>query len=188
MAAVEKQLEAAQRFLRGVRSLPSYEDIQTKQLKGLLHCLDKVKDLSTAQAGIFLDALDASFSLSPDGLEEVIQAMRGTIPAEPHDGFARKWAKVSSILADARAVATVAERRVLARLAALLQVGEWHATALDLPPHPKLLGLCLVTATDCPRGLSMGISPFRWPLVPRGPHRSSESAQHTCVAFLHARK
>ena len=58
MAAVEKQLEAAQRFLRGVRSLPSYEDIQTKQLKGLLHCLDKVKDLSTAQAGIFLDALD----------------------------------------------------------------------------------------------------------------------------------
>ena len=58
MAAVEKQLEAAQRFLHGVRSLPSYEDIQTKQLKGLLHCLDKVKDLSTAQAGIFLDALD----------------------------------------------------------------------------------------------------------------------------------
>ena len=95
---------------------------------------------------------DASFSLSPDGLEEVIQAMRGTIPAEPYDGFAKKWAKVSSILADARAVATAGERRVLARLAALLQVGEWHATALDLPPHPKVFGLCLVTATDCPRG------------------------------------
>ena len=90
MAAVEKQLEAAQRFLRGVRSLPSYEDIQTKQLKGLLHCLDKVKDLSTAQAGIFLDALDASFSLSPDGLEEVIQAMRGTIPAEYSRGCASR--------------------------------------------------------------------------------------------------
>lgn len=58
MASVEKLLEAAQRFLRGVLSLPSYEDIQTKQLKGLLHCLDKVKDLSTAQAGMFLDALD----------------------------------------------------------------------------------------------------------------------------------
>ena len=58
MASVEKQLEAAQRFLRGVLSLPSYEDIQTKQLKGLLHCLDKGKDLSTAQAGMFLDALD----------------------------------------------------------------------------------------------------------------------------------
>ena len=131
---------------------------------------------------------DASFSLSPDGLEEVIQAMRGTIPAEPYDGFAKKWAQVSSILADARAVATAGERRVLARLAALLQVGEWHATALDLPPQSESLRSVSGDGNGLPTWLSMGVSAFRWPLAPRGLHRSSESAEHTCVAFLDTRK
>ena len=38
------------------------------------------------------------------------------------------------------------DRRLLSRLVALLLYGEWHATPLDLPPHPKLPGFCLVPA------------------------------------------
>ena len=101
---------------------------------------------------MMLDVRDVPFSLSPDGLEEFIEAMRGTVHPEPYDGFADQWAKVARVLSDARSLATVGERRVLARLEALLQIGEWHATALDLLPHPKLHGLCLVFAKDCPRG------------------------------------
>ena len=99
-----------------------------------------------------VDVRDVPFSLSPHGLEEFIDAMRGTVPPEPYDGFADQWAKVARVLNDAKSLATVRERRVLARLEALLQVGEWHATALDLLPHPKLQGLCLVMVRDCLRG------------------------------------
>ena len=69
--------------------------------------------------------------------------MRATVLPEPYDDFATKGAKVGGCLWDACEVATAAERRVLARVGALLQIGVWHATALDLMPHPKLAGLCL---------------------------------------------
>ena len=59
MVALEKQLEASQRFLAGVRALASYEDIQQKQLKGLLTALGKSKDLSTSQAAAFLEGIDS---------------------------------------------------------------------------------------------------------------------------------
>ena len=59
MVALEKQLEASQRFLGGVRALASYEDIQQKQLKGLLTALGKSKDLSTSQAAAFLEGIDS---------------------------------------------------------------------------------------------------------------------------------
>ena len=58
MVALEKQLEASQRFLGGVRSLPSYEDIEQKQLRGLLIAVGKSKDLSTSQSASFLQAID----------------------------------------------------------------------------------------------------------------------------------
>ena len=58
MVVLEKQLEAAQRFLAGVRALASYEDIEPKQLKGLLIALCKCKDLSTSQAAAFLEGID----------------------------------------------------------------------------------------------------------------------------------
>ena len=78
--------------------------------------------------------------------------MRATVLPEPYDDFATKGAKVGGCLWDACEVATAAGRRVLARVGALLQIGVWHATALDLMPHPKLAGLCLVQARDSPRG------------------------------------
>eukprot|EP00435_Cladocopium_sp_Y103_P012160 s3768_g3.t1 len=86
--------------------------------------------------------------MSPHGLEELISAMRATVLPEPYEDFATTWAKVGAHLRDARLLATVRDRRVLARLEALLVVGEWHATASNLPPHPKLPGYCLVTAKD----------------------------------------
>ena len=57
MVALEKQLEASQRFLGGVRSLASYEDIQQKQQRRLLIALGKSKDLSTSQAASFAEAI-----------------------------------------------------------------------------------------------------------------------------------
>ena len=48
MVAVDKHLESAQRFLRGVRALSSYADIEQKQLRGLLTALAKCQKLSTA--------------------------------------------------------------------------------------------------------------------------------------------
>ena len=58
MVGLEKQLESAQRFLAGVRALASYEDIEQKQLKGLLIALCKCKDLSTSQAAALLEGID----------------------------------------------------------------------------------------------------------------------------------
>ena len=65
-------------------------------------CLrSRLATLAQVRSSCPLMSVDVSFSLSPDGLEEVIEAMRGTIPPEPYDGFATTWAKVSSVLIDA---------------------------------------------------------------------------------------
>ena len=93
---------------------------------------------------------DVSFSLSPDGLVDVSSAMRATVPGEPYHVFAATWAKVGTCLRDARCLATASDRRVLARLEALTVLGIWDATALDVLPHPKIPGYCLVRARDPP--------------------------------------
>ena len=71
-------------------------------------------------------SLDVSFSISPDGLEEVISAMTATVAVEPYDTFATTWAKVGMCLLHARLVATRHDRRVLARLEHLTVLGVWH--------------------------------------------------------------
>ena len=49
---------AGQKFLEGLRSLPSYKDAQQKQLRALLKQLGSVTDLSTGQSGKILSMLD----------------------------------------------------------------------------------------------------------------------------------
>eukprot|EP00435_Cladocopium_sp_Y103_P052614 s612_g16.t1 len=39
------------------------------------------------------------------------------------------------------------QRRMLKRLSTLLMYGQWGATPLDLPPHPKIHGMCLIPAS-----------------------------------------
>ena len=89
---------------------------------------------------------DVAFSLRPSALEEVIHAMTATKPTDPLEGFQSTWHGVRQALEDACIHAMPSDRRLLSRLSALLLYGEWHATPLDLPAHPKLPGYCLVPA------------------------------------------
>ena len=52
--SVEKQLEAAQKFLRGIRSLTSYAEVRDKQASGFLKALEKVEFFTAAQAAALL--------------------------------------------------------------------------------------------------------------------------------------
>lgn len=94
---------------------------------------------------------DVSVSVSPHALAEVIACMRMTVQETDYEAYVATWAKVDmalqlvSMWAVHRADPRV--RRVLHQLKALLQMGEWEATALDVEPHPKLPGMCLLRAT-----------------------------------------
>ena len=98
-----------------------------------------------------LMSADVSFSLRPSALEEVIQAMTATKPAEPLEDFVSTWHDVRASLEDACSHAMQDDVRMLSRLLALLLHGEWQATVLDLPTHPKLPGFCLVPARTVPQ-------------------------------------
>ena len=52
--SVEKQLDAAQKFLRGIRSLSSYEEIREKQALGVQKALEKVPAYTAAQVAAVL--------------------------------------------------------------------------------------------------------------------------------------
>jgi len=116
---------------------------------------------------------DVSFAIAPDGLEEVISAMTATVAAVPYDTYATKWGKVAVCLRDARFLATVRDRRVLSRMEALIDLGVWHATALDVKPHPKIPGYCLVRAQDLPDA-----QPCRWTFL----IESDDWFERECIA------
>ena len=59
MSALEKQFRACVKFLNGVRSLPQYENVERKQLQGLVTAVGKVAPLSAAQASTLLEWVDA---------------------------------------------------------------------------------------------------------------------------------
>ena len=61
--SVEKQLEAAQKFLRGIRSLTSYEEVRDKQALhvGVQKALDKVQCFAAAQAAAWLAQVQPDF-------------------------------------------------------------------------------------------------------------------------------
>eukprot|EP00435_Cladocopium_sp_Y103_P038537 s3768_g10.t1 len=58
MASNLKQIEAAQRFLRGVVALGSFSEIREKQWRGVSKSLEKLSVLTPAQAAEWLAALD----------------------------------------------------------------------------------------------------------------------------------
>ena len=118
-------------------------------------------------------SVDVSFAIAPHGLEEVISAMTATVAAVPYDTFATKWGKVAVCLRDARFLATVRDRRVLSRMEALIDLGVSHATALDVPPHPKIPGYCLVRAHD-----RVDAEPCRWTFL----MESDDWFQKECIA------
>lgn len=96
-------------------------------------------------------AVNVSFSIAPQGLEEVFQEMVKVIPERPFEEFASTWGTVCRSLdatgAWACAEGRAADCKVLQRLSTLLRYGQWGATPLDVPPHPKIHGFCLIPAS-----------------------------------------
>ena len=107
--------------------------------------------------------VNVAFSITPAGMEEVFDVMGKMIPVEPFDDWTSTWGTVRIGLDYALEFACAHGRaelcRVLRRLSALLLYGEWGATALDLPPHPKIPGACLIPASykDVPSAWSKNI-------------------------------
>ena len=60
MASALKNLEAAQGFLQGVRTLSSYGAVEDKQAHGVLRCLERSAALTPAQGAAFVQSLDPS--------------------------------------------------------------------------------------------------------------------------------
>ena len=58
--AVQRQLEAAQRFLSGLTTLPTYAEARARQLEKLRKVLTSTPDLSTKQSGDLLLSLDTA--------------------------------------------------------------------------------------------------------------------------------
>ena len=57
--AAEKQIDAAQKFLRGIVSLTSYAEVRDKQAQGRQRALEKITAFSAAQAASTLSLLEA---------------------------------------------------------------------------------------------------------------------------------
>ena len=60
MASALKNLEAAQGFLQGMRTLSSYGAVEDKQAHGVLRCLERSAALTPAQGAAFVQSLDPS--------------------------------------------------------------------------------------------------------------------------------
>ncbi|CAE7763366.1 PIP5K4 [Symbiodinium sp. CCMP2456] len=84
MAAVCKQLEAAQRFLRQVCKLPSFESLREKQLTVVLSVLKKTKVLSLKDANSILQMLESDI-WSEDLSQQVREAVSGLLVVEAAD-------------------------------------------------------------------------------------------------------
>ena len=58
MLTSQKHLEAAQKFLRGISRLPTFHLVRQKQADGVRKAIEKQSGMSTAQAAVWLSAID----------------------------------------------------------------------------------------------------------------------------------
>eukprot|EP00435_Cladocopium_sp_Y103_P057128 s2323_g19.t1 len=58
MAGCLKQVDAAQKFLRGIRALPGYSDFAEKQAGGIKKYLEKLQEVTPGEAASILDRID----------------------------------------------------------------------------------------------------------------------------------
>ena len=142
--SVEKQLEAAQKFLRGIRSLTSYEEVRDKQALhvGVQKALDKVQCFAAAQAAAWLAQVQPDFwgDFQAESFGENVAVK--TRPVEIDQTRC-----LDSTGAWACAEGRAADSKVLKRLRTLLLYGQWGATHRYVPPHPILHGFSLIPAS-----------------------------------------
>ena len=97
-------------------------------------------------------SLHIPVSVSPDGLRETIESMRlqCTVPSDSEDVYSDAWGEVlfclDCVTMWAVRYTSYGDRVILQHLHALLLYGQWEAGPLDLEPHPKLLGHCVLPA------------------------------------------
>lgn len=58
MGSCQKQIDAAQRFLRGIRQLPGYDEFALKQASGISKAFERVKELTPGEAAGILGSID----------------------------------------------------------------------------------------------------------------------------------
>eukprot|EP00435_Cladocopium_sp_Y103_P018655 s146_g4.t1 len=89
-------------------------------------------------------------SVSPQAFNDVIRCMRFAVPSETHESYADVWGTMLFCLECVGMWAvrhgSYGDRAALQQMHALLLYGQWEACPLDLQPHPKLLGFCLLPA------------------------------------------
>lgn len=89
-------------------------------------------------------------SVSPAALRAMIESMRLTVPSASHEAYAETWGGVlfclDCVSKWAARYGSYDDRVTLQQMHALLLYGQWEACPLDLQPHPKLLGFCLLPA------------------------------------------
>lgn len=86
--AAEKQIDAAQKFLRGIQSLASYEEVRDKQAQGVQRSLEKVVSFTAAQAASWLRLLQADLWTvgQLDSFRELVAAKTRPVEVESNRG------------------------------------------------------------------------------------------------------
>ena len=56
MAVCLKHVVASQKFLRGIRALPGYDNFAEKQAGGIVKSLEKLQEVTPAEAASILEA------------------------------------------------------------------------------------------------------------------------------------
>lgn len=105
--SVEKQLDAAQKFLRGIRSLSSYEEIREKQALGVQKALEKVPAYTAAQAAAVLGLLqpDLWSTSHVDAFQEKVALKTKPVETDQQRGLAQDFSLLPHYLSDDLAAA-----------------------------------------------------------------------------------
>ena len=100
--AAEKQIDAAQKFLRGIQSLASYEEVRDKQAQGVQRSLEKVVSFTAAQAAFWLGLLQADlWTVAFDTFREVVAAKTRPVEVESNrDGVTQDFSLLPCYLSD----------------------------------------------------------------------------------------
>eukprot|EP00435_Cladocopium_sp_Y103_P018240 s4746_g4.t1 len=132
MASNLKQIEAAQRFLRGVVALGSFSEIREKQWRGVSKSLEKLSVLTPAQAAEWLAALDAELWTAAQVAEyqEKIAAKTKALEEQSCRGTGQDFLMLPYYLTEELAAMVVTDEDM--DRDALLQKLCYHASKLTL--------------------------------------------------------
>ena len=100
--AAERQIDAAQKFLRGIVSSTLHADVRDKQAQGVQRSLEKVVSFTAAQAAFWLGLLQADlWTVAFDTFREVVAAKTRPVEVESNrDGVTQDFSLLPCYLSD----------------------------------------------------------------------------------------